>query len=242
VFCFILIVMERKIIFSPGEYYHVYNRGVEKRKIFLEDRDYNRFLKMLFLANGSNPIVFKTVQGLPLDKLEPGERVVAIGAFVLMPNHFHILVKERVAGGLTNFMLKLTTGYAMYFNKKYERVGSLFQSRFKAEHVDDDDYLKYLFSYIHLNPIKIIESSWKETGITNIKKAEVFLNNYRYSSYPDYVAGYRPEKKILNLKEFPNYFENKHIFANFHKEWLVLKANYHQLSKGCPWIVDDYKK
>ena len=178
---------------------------------------------MLRFANGSKPVVFKTIQGDPLDKVDLGERITAVGAYVLMPNHFHILVKETKKNGLTNFMAKLATSYAMYFNKKYERVGSLFQRPFKAEHVGNDDYLKYLFSYIHLNPLKIIEPKWKETGLTNIKKAETFLNNYQYSSYFDCAGIQRPENVILSKKEFPDYFKDKHAFIDFHKEWLTLK-------------------
>lgn len=224
--------MERKITFSPGEYYHVYNRGVEKRKIFLVEKDYERFLKLLVLANGSEPIVFKTIQGRPLDEIKLGEKLIAVGAYTLMPNHFHLLVKEITGGGLVNFMLKLSTGYAMYFNKKYERVGPLFQGKFKAEHVNNDNYLKYLFSYIHLNPIKIIEPSWKKTGIINIRKADAFLNNYHYSSYLSYLAGHKLRDLILNSREFPDYFESKYVFANFHKEWLILKSNYPRATLG----------
>lgn len=224
--------MERKITFSLGEYYHVYNRGVEKRKIFLERRDYERFLKTLVLANGTNPIVYKTIQGQPLDKIELGERITAIGAYVLMPNHFHLLVKETTKNGLSTFMMKLATAYAMYFNKKYERVGPLFQSRFRAEHVENDNHLKYLFSYIHLNPVKIVEPSWKETGIVDTGKAETFLNNYRFSSYLDYTTGGRTENNIVNRKEFPNYFESNHVFINFHKEWLILKSTYPRAALG----------
>jgi len=224
--------MRRKFSFSVGEYYHIYNRGVEKRNVFVEKNDYLRFMRMLFLANGEKPVTFRLVQGPSLNDVDVGNKIVAIGAYVLMPNHFHIFARETKESGITSFMKKLTTAHAMYFNKKYERIGPLFQGRFKAQHVNSDEYLKYLFSYIHLNPIKIIESSWKETGITNIKKAEAFLNNYRYSSYSDYAAGYRPEKKILSPKEFPNYFENKHAFTSFHKEWLTLKSNYPGFTLG----------
>ena len=212
--------MDRKIKFSLGEYYHIYNRGVEKRKIFLEKNDYTRFTKMLRLANGEKPVVFRLVQGMPLDKVDVGERVTAIGAYVLMPNHFHILARETKENGLSSFMEKLTTSYSMYFNKKYERVGSLFQGRFKAEHIDSDEYLKYLLSYTHLNPIKLYQPSWKEEGLYDSKQAEKFLNQYQYSSYLDYVEKYRTEKVILSLDKFPKYFDNKSTFVAFHNDWL----------------------
>src|SRR5665213_2524311 len=130
--------MERKIVFALGEYYHIYNRGVEKRKVFFDDIDRNRFVRLLFLANSNKSFVYRLVQGRPLNEIDVGEKSVAIGAYTLMPNHFHILVKETKEGGISNFMEKLQTGYSMYFNKKNERVGPLFQGRFKAQHVVHD--------------------------------------------------------------------------------------------------------
>ena len=214
--------MERKINFAVGEYYHVYNRGVEKRDIFLDNDDRDRFQKILYVSNSSNPVVFKTIQRLPLDKIDIGEKRVAIGAYVLMPNHFHILVKEITEGGLTNFMAKLTTSYSKYFNKKHERVGPLFQSRFKAEHVDDDNYLQYLYAYIHLNPVKLIEPAWKEDGIHNRERAEKYLKDYRYSSYLDYSedGANREEQLILSKTEFPEYFGEPREFKQYLRDWL----------------------
>jgi putative transposase len=212
--------MERKVRLAPGEYYHIYNRGVEKRVIFLDDSDKKRFIKLLYLANGTTPLVFKTVQGLPLDEVERGTRKLAVGAYVLMSNHFHILVKETQEGGITSFMEKLQTGYSMYFNKKNNRVGPLFQGTFKAEHINRDEHLKYLFAYIHLNPIKIIEPNWKEGGIKNIPLAESFLKKYTGSSYTEYIGGNREEKLIISSEEFPEYFSKLHNFKDFLKDWL----------------------
>lgn len=215
--------MERRITFAPGEYYHVYNRGVEKRDIFRSEADRLRFQKLLYIANGNNPVVYKLVQGRTLELIDRGEPLVAIGAYCLMPNHFHVLLKEVRDGGLSEFLKKLTTGYSMYFNKTHERVGPLFQSRFKAEHVDNDEYLKYLYSYIHLNPVKLIDPEWKEKGIRDIKKAKKYLEGYHYSSYEDYATGGREESAILSPKEFPDYFEKQGDFAEFVEEWMRYK-------------------
>ena len=212
--------MERKFSFAEGEYYHIYNRGVEKREIFMSDDDRRRFQKLLYLANGTKPLVYKLVQRMPLDKVDVGDRLVAIGAYCLMPNHFHILAKEIIEGGISAFMEKLTTGYSKYFNKKHERVGTLFQDRFKAEHVDNDEYLKYLFAYIHLNPVKLVEPTWKETGIREKKKAEEYLGRYIYSSYSDYMGKDREEKLILSKNEFPEYFTQPREFPEYINDWL----------------------
>src|SRR3989338_5483185 len=100
-----------------------------------------------------------------------------------MPNHFHLLLKEIEMGGISQFMGKLSTAYSMYFNKKYERTGSLFEGRFKSSRIANDNYLHYLFAYIHLNPIKLIEPMWKEKGINDFARAKEFLGRYNYSSY-----------------------------------------------------------
>jgi len=138
-----------------------------------------------------------------------------------MPNHFHLLIREREEGGITKFMGKLGTGYSMYFNKKYERTGGLFEGRFKARHVDSDRYLKYLFAYIHLNPVKMIEPQWKEVGITNHTHVKKYIDEYEYSSYPDHGGIEREEKLILNTNVFPRYFNKKVDFTKFIDQWLV---------------------
>src|SRR3989338_3244560 len=198
--------MERKLTFSVGEYYHIYNRGVEKRDIFTQKKDWARFHRLLYLANSTNSFIFRDLENKTFDKIKSGKILVAIGAYVLMPNHFHILAKEINNNGLSMFMEKLTTGYSMYFNKKYERVGPLFQGRFKAQHVDDDDYLKYLYAYIHLNPVKLIDPAWKEVGIKDKEKASRYIKKYHYSSYNDYCGVIREEAAILTKSEYPDYF------------------------------------
>lgn len=212
--------MERKIKFSIGEYYHIYNRGVEKRDIFLDNSDKDRFHNLFFLSNGTQPVVSRTSKSKSLSEINRGDPLIAIGAYCFMPNHFHILVKEIKEKGLSNFMEKLITAYAKYFNKKHDRVGPLFQSRFKARHIDRDEYLKYLFAYIHLNPVKLIEPKWKEKGIQNSKKAQRFIRDYKYSSHQDYLRIEREEKLILDSKEFPEYFIESRDFKDYVNDWL----------------------
>jgi len=213
--------MNRKISFSEGEYYHVYNRGVEKRVIFVDDRDRKRFQSLLYLCNGTKPVVHRLIQGKTLYEEDMGEKITALGAYKLMPNHFHLLIREISEGGITEFMRKITTAYTMYFNKKYERVGPLFQGAFKAEHVTRDEHLKYLFAYIHLNIIKLIEPKWREKGIRNAKKARKYLESYQFSSYLDYCDRRRSEAVILSKHEFPVYFLEKQSFKRFVDEWLT---------------------
>jgi putative transposase len=223
--------MERKITFAPKEYYHVYNRGVNKMKTFMNPHDYWRFIFLLFLCNDVEPVKLENITrnelGLTLLKMqekifkqERGESIVDIGAFCLMPNHFHILLRERVDGGVPKFMQKISTAYTMYVNKRHGRTGALFGGSFKAEHVTDDVYLKYLFAYIHLNPVKLIDPEWKENGIHDKKRAQKYLDEYEYSSYGEYTKGDSPLGKILTKDSFPHYFTRNADFKTYIDDWL----------------------
>lgn len=215
--------MTRTFSFAPGEFYHIYNRGTEKRNVFTSRSDRDRFLALLYLANQDNPTDLK-LQGRTLSEIvEPrtGNPLVEIVAYCLMPNHFHLLVREAEEGGVSKFMQKITTGYTMYFNKKYERNGSLFQGKFKATHVADDRYMRYLISYIHLNPVKLVEPKWKKTGITNREHAERYLETYTPSSYPDHLGEERLEGMILAREALPEYFSSDTDFKTLVTEWLT---------------------
>lgn len=209
--------MARKVTFATGELYHLYNRGTEKRKIFMSAADYERFIALLFSCNGTAAVRLDDLakhansQGSALrvlfDAFERGKTLVDLCAYCLMPNHFHLLAREKEEGGISRFMQKLTTGYTMYFNTRHERSGSLFQGRFKAAHVDNDEYLKYLVSYIHLNPVKLLEPKWRETGIVDRARAKRYLDTYRYSSFPDYSGDERPEQQLLTMRTLYEYYD-----------------------------------
>mgnify|MGYP001608292543 CR=1 FL=1 len=219
--------MSRTTIFAPNEFYHIYNRGTDKRTVFSGKTDHERFLTLLYLCNSKDDVQLfnqpKTTFAERLS-LERSDLLVDIGAYCLMPNHFHLLIGEKEENGISRFMQKLTTGYTMFFNKKNERTGALFQGRFKATHAKEDHYLKYLISYIHLNPIKIIDPKWKENGIKNRKQAENFLEQYRYSSYLDYCRNGRLEEKIINKTVLPKYFDSLNDFQTTTKLWLEHKS------------------
>lgn len=224
----IILDMNRKIDISVGEYYHLYNRGVEKRDIFIDPADYRRFILLLNIFNKEKPVNVRDVKRLvstSSKSTNKEETLVDIGAYCLMPNHFHLLIKEKKEGGIRTFIHKLTTGYTMYFNKRYERVGPLFQGTFKSEHANSDEYLKYLFSYIHLNPLKLVDPKWKEEGLINIPETKSFLESYQYSSYLDY---HNPEKfnsEILNKDSFPEYFNSVEDFDKNIFDWMEYKIH-----------------
>lgn len=163
--------------------YHVYNRGVEKREIFLDEQDYNFFI---FLIKS---------YVLPLDKQKTNTETrmqkaafygqIEILAYALMSNHYHLLIKQKDENDLSEFMRSLMTSYVSYFNKKYERTGPLFQGIYKAILVENDDYLLHLSRYIHLNPVATrsdLVSHDKLQGPT----LSVALRQ-SYTSYSDYL-------------------------------------------------------
>jgi putative transposase len=206
----------RKTSIAVGEYYHLYNRGVDKRDIFLNNYERNRFLLLLLLCNSKNRFDIREFlsenEGRAFGDLfsaEKGEPIVHIGAYCLMSNHFHLLAKEIVEGGISEFMHKLGTSYSSFFNGIHDRSGSLFQGRFKAEHAESDQYLKYLYSYIHLNPVKHIDPLWKENGVKDKEKVRAYLDGYVFSSFPDYKGDSRPQSKILHKESFPDYFATR---------------------------------
>jgi putative transposase len=213
---------QRMFPFAHGEFYHVYNRGTDKRTIFLDIADYRRFIELLFLSNSVFSVDVRYVRKFndsvfDFDRSDP---LVYIGAYCLMPNHFHILLTPAIENGVQMFMQKLLTGYSMYFNKRYERTGALFESRFKARHANSNEYLKYLFSYIHLNPVKLIQSDWKESGIRDIERVKQYLDTYEYSSFKDYFSS-RTESAIMEPSKFPDYFSNKKGIDTELLSWLA---------------------
>ncbi len=198
------VINMEKPQFVNKEIYHIYNRGVEKRNIFLVDQDYFRFINDLAEFNDKKPVLPSNirylvrnpkavtpqcleVQLLNIDKSD-SEPLVEILAFCLMPNHYHLLVRQLVDNGVVKFMQKLGTGYTNYFNQKNERVGPLFQGRFKAVLIDNEEHFRYMPIYIHLNPLDLIAPEWREKRLNNLNKAMTFLESYRWSSYLDYVG------------------------------------------------------
>ena len=231
----------RKISLIEGEYYHLYNRGNSKQKIFLDNKDYERFVKLLYLCNSEKNINFRddiVSKKINTFDFERGNSIVSIGAWVLMPNHFHLYItipksplglssgmlnlRKNGENNISLFVKKLCTSYTMYFNKKYGRTGSLFEGKFKSVHVDEDNQAKYLFSYIHLNPLKLIQKDWRDVGIINKNEALKFLDNYKWSSYLDYLLIKREENVILNRADFLDYFPTREKFKKEIFEWISI--------------------
>lgn len=187
--------MKKIRLLAPGEHYHIYNRGVMKRKTFLDDRDRARFLFLLlhfqgpfepenlgryvsyYLKGGS----FK-IDGNQIKKMLE-TRSVKLLAFALMPNHFHLIVEETKEGGISKYLQRIGNAYTKYFNTRYQTNGYLFQGKFKFRHIANNDQLLYTSAYVHRNCCELTD--WQE-------KAEL----YPWSSYPDYFQNNRWPKLL----------------------------------------------
>lgn len=219
----------RKTIFANNEYYHIYNRGVDKRKVFLDRNDYIRFIHNLYEFNDQKraPEFVRIanhniggVGGSTSHIEKPREKLVEVICFCQMPNHFHLILKQLIEDGVSRFMHKLGTGYTMAFNIKHKRSGSLFQGRFKSVHIENETYLTHLSRYTHLNPTELIEPGWKEVGIKNWEEINESLENYRWSSYPDYI-GRKNFPSITDRELLLSIFGNEQEYKKFVKQWLA---------------------
>ncbi|MBI5220945.1 MAG: transposase [Candidatus Liptonbacteria bacterium] len=236
----------KKPYFAEGQIYHIYNRGVEKREIFMQTGDYFRMVHDMFELNDLDAIV-NTVRHLnPHKSMEarphyihterkPRKILVKILAFALMPNHYHLLLEQVRPGGIIKFMQKLGTAYTMYFNKIYERVGPLLQGRFKAVHVNQDAHFVHLPFYIHANPIDLMyRGPTSNTSTTSMSPME-FLKNYRWSSFPDYV-GIKNFPSVTSREFLLEFFGGEKEYEQATEQWLA-ERNEHE-SEITDLIID----
>lgn len=204
----------RKEQFTNNEIYHITLRGIDENLIFRDIDDYYRGIFSIYELNDSKPVSIQKRREIrkslknkirrgraSTDFIDERDKLVEVLVFCFMPNHIHLLLRQLKDNGITKFMSKIGTGYGGYFNRKYNRKGYVFQNRFHAVHIKNDEQLITVFIYIHANPISLIEPNWKEIGIQNPEKVIEFLENYKWSSYLDYIS----------KKNFPSVTERKFI-------------------------------
>ncbi|OIP57556.1 MAG: hypothetical protein COX79_01945 [Candidatus Levybacteria bacterium CG_4_10_14_0_2_um_filter_36_16] len=198
--------------YVEGGYYHIYNRGVEKRQIFLDNQDCVVFQRYLKLYLGE-PEEIKKIQIPRLQNFLKHNMhdEFTLLAFSLMPNHIHLEIKQKNADSMIKFMKRLTTSYVMYFNRKYKRVGALFQNAYKATLIENDSYLLHLSRYIHLNPTKI---KHKEIDFEDFSSLPYYLGT-KSASWLDtneilsYFRGLNIKGKGTTYKEFVNAYRTQ---------------------------------
>lgn len=182
-------------------HYHLYNRGVAKNQIFTDDQDYGVF--MHYLKDYLSPPKRPTPEEIAVMKspylLKNYHEEIKLIAFCLMPNHFHLLLKQSKERSIEKFMQSLGLRYTSYFNKRHKRVGHLYQGIYKAILVENDEYLWWLTRYIHRNPTEILKNSQK-------------LFDYPYSSYPTYLGQrttqwLNTENVLAQIKNYQDFVE-----------------------------------
>ncbi len=179
-------------------YYHIYNRGVDKRSVYDDDQDRKRFISQMRRF-----------------AYEDGKKLVRFHAFCLMDNHFHFLLEESSEGGIATFMHKIGTTYTLYFNKRNQRSGSLFETRYKRKLVDRDGYLLHLFRYIHLNPLKFISNNWKGGGL-DVEDALRFVRDYKWSSLRSVFR----DSDIIDNSIIEDEFRDYSEYQRFLEDWI----------------------
>lgn len=188
--------------FAPEQYYHIYNRGVEKRLIFLDDQDYRVFIGLLkkYLTGKAPPNHHR-------HRFSTFQDEVQLLAYCLMPNHFHLLLYQQNELGISQFMRRLSTGYAMYFNNRYQRVGGLFQGSYKASLINEDAYLHHISRYIHLNPDSYTDWPYSSLPYYEGKRQAKWIQpntildlfNNDIQEYLDFLKDYTESKQELNV-------------------------------------------
>jgi len=180
--------------------YHIYNRGTEKRRIFENKREYKRFIQTLqyYQLQGPKP-KFSNFIKYKLFNPNPNKKIVEIISYCLMPNHFHLLLKQLKEGGISEFIRKLSDSYTKYFNIKHDRVGALFQGPFKAVLMEGDEQLIHVSRYVHLNPIASFL----------VKN----LGDYEWSSFKEYTE--KGDSNICNKNEILNFFKSQDEYKKF---------------------------
>lgn len=205
----------RNIKIAPGEYYHVFNRGVNKQLIFHGHTDRTRFLFIVLyfqspviLQNISRSVksfvkhsVFNIDEEIKQKIIK--DKFIEIVSFCLMPNHFHLIIKEVEENGIAKYMQRVLNSYTKYYNTKYSKSGHLFQGPYKAVHIKDNEQLLHLSSYIHRNPRELKEWFNKES-------------DYQWSSYQDFVNENRFEK-LLIFDIISEQFKSKNEYNQFVK-------------------------
>ncbi|MCE9541032.1 transposase [Candidatus Kaiserbacteria bacterium] len=208
-----------RVPFAEGEWYHCYNRGIDKRIVFCDERDYIRFLELLYLANSDGTLDLRAIRRSVIAETLSIPRqtlLVDIGAFCLMPNHFHLLIYEHTEGGITKFMRKLGTAYTMYFNIRQKRTGNLFNKPFRSRHIDSDRYLNYGAQYLYCNPAELMEPGWKDGDVTDEESLFEYVERYPYSSLGAFSSPDHSLRNILGPSIFKTaeYFEPRDMLKN----------------------------
>ena len=212
--------------FITNEFYHISNIGVDKRKIYLQNDDYSRFVRGLYDFNDAKPAL-EFSRRFNLKKSESDKNVgyqkpyVNLYGFSLMPNHYHLLLEQVQNKGISAYMRKINIGHTNAFNKKHKRKGYLFEGPFKSKYVKDDIRLGFMICYIHSKPLDLWKPNWNEKGLDNkeIEQALRFLEKYKWSSHLEYL-GKKQKLSVINKDFLLEFFDGTKGYKEFFIDWL----------------------
>ena len=232
--------MPRKEKFIPGEYYHIYSRTILNIPEFKSNDSATKLAQTFLLANSTNSSqAFDYLRNNRNTSLEraleiskSGEKLVEILCYSIMPNHYHLLIKEAKEKGITDFIRKCNISIVKYINIKQKRLGPLFESRFKSKHIDSNDYLLHLSVYIHLNPLDFLSGKdWRENKIQNWEQEKLKILNYPWSSVKYFISStYDVDEEIYSniisgTEIITDQFNSKDDYERFLREWSVESLN-----------------
>lgn len=233
------MVSRKEISFDKTISYHVLSRAVEGRKIFVKEEDCYRFIFQLYTANIGKPApnlqrkdVIKAVQNL-LNGLDIPEKLIIVEhsplvyilSFNEVINHHHLILVPKAENGISKYMQKLKTGFAMYHNLKYNRKGNLFERPYKIIPIQTNFQLDAVLRYVNVkNSLDVFQPGWRENGLKNEKEATQFLKEYQFSSFPD-LFGERNSKILVSREILEKYLgkemtENKEEYLNFINDYI----------------------
>lgn len=216
----------RSVQFIPGSFYHIFNRGVDKRQIFMDDHDFLRFYVSLYAFNDehysgrlSGLKVNDVVQSFRHGVSDTRKRLVDIHSFILRGNHFHMLIRANSESGIPYFLRCITQGYARYFNLRHKRSGALFEGSFKAVAVQRDSQLMHLPRYIHLNALDGKFPEWRDGKIADWDLAVKTLDNYRWSSHGFFNGKSQLLPVVQEIGELGGVYDSPKAYIEFLHAW-----------------------
>lgn len=225
--------MKRKETFFPGEYYHVYSRTILSLPEFKDFKIAQKLANSFLLANSTESTKAfeylrtynKATFAKSVEIAWNGDKFVDVVAYAIMPDHYHLLVKERIENGVSNFLQRCNTSISKYISIKKERRGPLFEGPFNAKHIDSNEYLLHLSLYIHLNPLDFLDSkNWRKGNLKNWKSKKSKLLKYPWSSLKSYIFDDYDDWILSGTKIIKDQFKNgkkysEKDYEKFLKEW-----------------------
>jgi len=214
----------------PGEYYHIFSRTILNIPEFKDYSNAKRLYLAFLISNSTKSSgafeLLRKNKDVSLNEIlkitEDGKKLVDILCYVIMSDHYHLLLREREENGITNFILKCNTSIAKYINIKNERRGPLFESRFKSKHIDSNEYLLHLSLYIHLNPLDfLVGKGWREHSLKNWSSVKSKLLDYQWSSLKHFLDITQKNPVISGIEIIKKQFDNEKDYENFLKDWSI---------------------